>query len=148
MLKRAASILYAFSLLSSWPAHAAVPVPASVPAITVRGFFAALEQHQFGRALAFTEGAAAGIIARLLGEITREAARKNADVELKIRRLELTEHPPDAAGPTPVQVSYQIDVIGKKWFMRWTARRLMGTARFYVDERAPRIVAIVGQLEP
>ena len=125
----------------------ATPVRASAPGSTVRSFFAALERRDFRAALAYTEGAAASVIAGMLDNIKSEAARRHVDVELKVRNLVVTERGPDATGQTPVDVAYDIDVIGKKWMFHKVARRLSGTASFYVDDRAPRIVAIVGMLD-
>jgi hypothetical protein len=121
------------------------PAGAEAPSLTVRSFFSALEQHQFARALALTDGDATEVVGGLLSEIDREAAAKHASVELKVRNLQLSERARASAGPVAVDVAYDIDVIGKRWWFR-AARRLSGTASFYVDERAPRIVAIVGQL--
>lgn len=99
----------------------ALPARASsAPASTVRSFFAALERRDFGGALQLTEGAASAVINNML----------------------------DGNGATPVDVAYDIDVIGKKWLFHKVARHLSGTASFYVDDHGPRIVAIVGMLEP
>jgi hypothetical protein len=117
------------------------------PSETVRGFFDALEQKDFPRALAFTDGEAAMRIADLLGHIDAEAARHHAQIELKVRSLRLREGVLDD-GVVPVQVRYEIDVIGRKWFFRKLARKLVGTAEFLVDGSAPRITAIVGRLGP
>ncbi len=117
------------------------------PSATVRGFFDALEHRDIPRALALTDGDAALRITELLGHIDAEAARHHAQIELKVRSLRLDERAPDD-GVVPVQVSYEIDVIGKKWIFRKLARKLVGTAEFLVDGRAPRITAIVGRLDP
>ncbi len=114
---------------------------------TVRGFFDALERKDFPAALAFTDGEAAMRIADLLDRIDAEAERAHAQIELKVRRLRIAERAPDD-GMVPVEVTYEIDVIGKKWFFRKLARKLVGTAEFLVDGRAPRITAIVGRLGP
>jgi hypothetical protein len=137
-----AALLIASSLL--WPALSS----AGRPAATVRGFFDALEHKDFGRALSLTGGDAAVRIAQLLGHIDQEAAQRHVQVELKVRSLRLAEGAPDDAGAIPVEVTYDIDVIGKKWIFRKLARKLTGTAEFFVDEREPRITAIVGQLGP
>jgi hypothetical protein len=127
------------------PTHSTVAGPS--PSETVRGFFDALEQKDFPRALAFTDGDAAMRIADLLGHIDAEAARHHAQIELKVRSLRLREGVLDD-GVVPVQVRYEIDVIGRKWFFRKLARKLVGTAEFLVDGSAPRITAIVGRLGP
>lgn len=137
-----AALLIAASLLLPSLARA------GAPSSTVRDFFAALEHRDFPRALAFTDGTASGRVSRLLAHIDREAARHHAQVEFKVRSLRLSEGSPDEAGATPVEVTYEIDVIGKKWIFRKLARKLTGTADFYVAENAPRITAIVGQLDP
>jgi hypothetical protein len=46
-----------------------------------------------------------------------------------------------------VNVTFDIDIVGKKWFFRRVARTLAGTARFLFAGRAPRIVAIDGHLD-
>ncbi|MGZ3429594.1 MAG: hypothetical protein ACXVCV_23245, partial [Polyangia bacterium] len=125
----------------------AAPARATAPTSTVRSFFAALDRRDFGGALAFTEGTAASVIANMLDTISREAARRHVDVELKVRSLHLTEGERDESGQIPVEVTYDIDVVGRKWFFHRVARRLSGTASFYVDGSAPRIVAISGTLD-
>jgi hypothetical protein len=141
-MKLAAAILLVIGLVTLAP-----PARASAPASTVRSFFAALERRDFGGALALTEGAAAGVITSMLDAINSEAARRHVDVELRVRSLRVTERGADGSGQTPVDVAYDIDVIGKKWIFHKVARHLSGTASFYVDDRAPRIVAIVGMLD-
>lgn len=138
----AALLLVAFTML-------ALPARASgAPASTVRSFFAALERRDFGGALQLTEGAASSVIGNMLDMLRNEAARQHVNVELRVRSLRVTERGGDGNGATPVDVAYDIDVIGKKWIFQKVARRLSGTASFYVDDHAPRIVAIVGMLEP
>ncbi|HZS40035.1 MAG TPA: hypothetical protein VFF06_24550 [Polyangia bacterium] len=137
-----AALLIAASLLL--PAFAR----AGSPSVTVRGFFDALERKDFGRALALTGGDASLRITRLLGHIDAEAAQHHAQVEFKVRSLSVEERAPADSGEILVDVSYDIDVIGKKWIFRKVARKLTGTAQFFVDASAPRIVAIVGSLEP
>jgi hypothetical protein len=118
------------------------------PSVTVRSFFDALEHKDFDRALAFTGGDAALRITRLFQHIDAEAQAHHAQVEVKVRSLSIAERAPDDSGEIPVEVSYDIDVIGKKWIFRKLARKLTGTAQFYVDASEPRIVAIIGRLEP
>lgn len=150
-----AALLVAFSVLLPALTHASATATrsrllqprASAASTTVRGFFDALEHKDFPRALALTDGEAAMRIADLLGRIEGEAERAHAQIELKVRRLRIAERAPDD-GVVPVEVSYEIDVIGKKWFFRKLARKLVGTAEFRVDGSAPRITAIVGRLGP
>ena len=148
-----AALLIAFSVLLPALAHAGTttrsPLLASRSSAssTVRGFFDALEHKDFPRALALTDGEAAMRIADLLGRIDAEAERAHAQIELKVRRLRIAEGVPDD-GVVPVEVSYEIDVIGKKWIFRKLARKLVGTAEFRVDGSAPRITAILGRLGP
>ena len=141
-MKLAASTVLACLVTLSAPARA------SEPASTVRSLFAALERRDFGGALALTKGRAASVLSGMIDALDREAARRHVDVELKVRSLSVTERGRDADGQTPVDVAYDIEVIGKKWLFQKVARRLSGTASFYVEERAPRIVAIVGMLGP
>ncbi len=126
----------------------ALPARANAPTSTVRSFFAALERRDFGGALRLTGGAASSVIGTMLDKVNSEAARQHVDVELKVRSLQVTERGGDGNGATPVDVAYSIDVIGKKWMFQKVARRLSGTASFYVDAEPPRIVAIVGMLDP
>src|SRR5579871_6368092 len=126
---------------ASFPFHAR----AEAPAETVRGYFAALEHHDFTRALALTSGEAMKRTARMLGALHREAAQHHAEVELKVQQLQIAERA--SGGTAQVDVTFDIDVIGKRWFFRKVARKLTGTAHFYVATAAvPRIVAIEGQL--
>jgi hypothetical protein len=116
---------------------------------TVRGYFAALEQRDFRRALDLTAGTALERTNHMIDRLASEAAAWHAQVEVKVRSLHV--EPAGAVGeqPVPVDVSFDIDVIGRKWMFRRLARRLTGTARFLVDEAAaqPRIVAIVGRID-
>jgi hypothetical protein len=142
-LRLIVSRLIAWVLLGAVPAHAS-----STSLATVRGFFGALERHDFASARALTDGNAAGVVARLLDHMERQAARRHAVVELHVRSLQLADHAPDAAGRVAVDVAYDIEVFGKKWLVSWFARRLSGTASFTIDDRALRIVAIAGSLGP
>lgn len=141
-MKLAVALMLALAFVPDATAADARP-----PSQTVRGFFSALEQHDFRGALALTEGKAAEVIHDLIQGIERQAARQHAAVELRVRELRLSEPASDVAGQNPVDVRFQIDVVGKKWMFSRVARTLSGSARFYVDDKAPRIVAIVGQLE-
>jgi hypothetical protein len=116
------------------------------PSATVRCYFDALGRNDFGRALALTGGAAETRTAQLLGSLERQAAAANASVELKVRRLAVSERPPAPSGAVPVDVSFNIDVIGKKWLFSRVARRLAGQAQFVVAPTDQRIVAITGSL--
>jgi hypothetical protein len=111
------------------------------PAV-VRGYFAALERKDFGHALRLTTGGAQVSTARMVGTLERQAAAQHAEVELRVRRLDL-----QPAGAGPVQVSFDIDIIGRKWLWSRVARTLRGTARFLVRDDG-RIAAIEGTLAP
>jgi hypothetical protein len=115
----------------------------SAPSV-VRGYFAALERKDFGRALSLTAGSALARTENMVGTLNREAASHNAEVELRVTKLELANSPSEQNGSAPVKVSFGIDVIGKKWIFRKLARRLRGQAQFYVT--ADQIVAIDGQI--
>jgi hypothetical protein len=74
----------------------------------------------------------------------------DAKVELKVRRLRVAEREQqlEAGLPVPVDVDFDIDVVGKKWLFSKVARKLAGTAHFYVASLdRPRIVAIEGNLQ-
>jgi hypothetical protein len=119
------------------------------PATTVRGYFAALGRNDFQGALSLTEGAAQERTAHMVGTLREQAAAHSAKVELKVKRVEVS--PPaneaEANGTVPVEVRFDIDVVGKKWLFHKVARTLAGKAQFYVNEDAARIVAIEGNLE-
>jgi hypothetical protein len=117
---------------------------ASAPAV-VRGFFAALERKDFGRALALTEGAAKARTANLVGTLHRAAQQHHAELEFRVKRLDVDQPYASAVGATPVRVHFDIDVIGKRWIFRKVARKLTGRANFYVA--ANQIVAIHGKLD-
>jgi hypothetical protein len=127
-------------------AHARAEEP---PASTVRGYFAALEHKDFRGALSMTSGPALDRTRGLIGTLASEAARHHAEVELKVQKLTLAARAPDDGGVT-VDVHFDIDVIGKKWFFRRVARKLSGDAQFVVDahpSRPPHIVDILGKIE-
>jgi len=127
--------------LSSLSVHAQGAL--SAPSV-VRGYFAALEHKDFHRALSLTAGAAQERTALMVGTLNREAAQHHAEVELHVTKLEVANPAPAPNGTAPVQVSFDIDVIGKKWIFRKVARRLTGQAQFYVA--ADQIVAIDGRI--
>jgi hypothetical protein len=117
---------------------------------TVRGYFEALGKNDFQRALSLTVGAAQERTARMVGSLKSQARAADARVELKVRRLRVAERPErlEAGLPVPVDVDFDIDVVGRKWWFSKIARRLAGTAQFYVASSVePRIVAIEGKLE-
>jgi hypothetical protein len=116
----------------------------------VRDYFRALGHKDWGRALALTAGAAQARTAEMLGTLAREAEKHDADVELKVRTLNVAERPAARPGRRliPVEVTFAIDVVGHKWFFSKVARRLAGTAQFYVLPGGPgRILAIDGNLD-
>jgi hypothetical protein len=127
-------------LLSLAPAHSQSGPEACD---TVRGYFDALGHNDFQRALSFTAGAAQERTANMVGTLHQQAAAANAKVELKVTRVEVS---PPAVDNGPVDVSFHIDVIGKKWIFKKVARTLSGRAQFYLAADAPRIVAIEGRL--
>ncbi len=142
---RTGAMKVAFALLVALPAlggslgaHAQCRL---APAV-IRGYFAALERKDFGGALRLTTGGAQARTAHMLGTLERQAAAEHADVELRVRRLDLS---PASVGP--VQVTFDIDVIGRKWLFHKVARTLRGTARFLVRDDG-RIAAIDGALDP
>lgn len=106
----------------------------------IRGYFAALERKDFGRALELTTGSAETRTRHMVGDLERQAADHHADVQVHVRRLDVN---PLA---DTVEVTFAIDIIGKKWMFSKVARRLEGTAHFSVGDD-DRIVAIDGQLE-
>lgn len=120
-------------------------------ASTVRGFFDALAKNDFKRALSLTMGAAEARTARMVGDLRQQARDHHADVELKVRSLHVEPprpEPLEAGLPVPVDVEFDIDVVGKKWVFRKVARKLAGRAQFYVGGAgAPRIVAIEGSID-
>jgi hypothetical protein len=143
------------SLLLALAALSLFGLPASSRAATepdptnpVRGYFAALDRQDFGRALALTDGDAQARTSRMVTTLQREAARHHARVEVKVTRLAVEA--PGVALPgrgVPVPVRFHIDVIGHKWLFNRVARVLEGDAQFYVDPaRADRIVNIEGNL--
>jgi hypothetical protein len=115
-------------------------------AATVRGYFDALSHNDFQRALSLTAGPALERTQKMVGTLRQQAAAAHARVELNVKRVEVS--PPQAVRtpPIPVEVSFDIDVVGKKWWFKKVARTLAGRAQFYVDGVAPRIVAIEGRL--
>jgi hypothetical protein len=132
------SILLLFSMLA--PAHSQSGPDA---VLTVRGYFDALGHNDFQRALSFTAGAAQERTANMVGTLKQQAAAANANVELKVKRVDVSL---PVADNGPVDVAFDIDVIGKKWIFKKVAKKIAGHAQFYVATDAPRIVAIEGRL--
>jgi hypothetical protein len=122
---------------------------ASDPTATVRGYFEALAKNDYQRALALTQGAAQRRTATMVGALEKAAKAADAHVELKVRRV-LVGPPPtriEQGLPVPVDVTFDIDVVGKKWHFSKVARKLAGKAQFLVAGSAARILAIDGALE-
>jgi hypothetical protein len=116
---------------------------------TVCHYFEALNRNDFGSALSLTAGAAEARTQQMLGKLKHEADKADARVELHVRKLAVAERAP-THGAVPVDVVFDIDVVGKRWFFSRVARKLAGTARFLVEPAptsAPRIVAINGALQ-
>jgi hypothetical protein len=123
---------------------------AADPAATVRGYFAALGANDFKRALSLTSGDAQARTERMVGSLHRQAAAAHARVELKVRKVEVSPPAGQTADgtPVPVEVSFDIDVVGKRWIFSRVARRLNGRAQFLVASASPepRIISIEGKL--
>ena len=138
--------------LFSYPGHAdsGADSPCDL-AEPVRGYFQALARNDFPRAISLTVGAAQERTEHMVGTLRRQAAAAHAHVELKVRSVEVSPPSRDQVAdgePVPVDVQFDIDVVGRKWFFSRVARKLSGRAQFYVASAAPaRIVAIEGNLE-
>jgi hypothetical protein len=113
------------------------------PEQTVRGYFDALGRNDFRRALALTAGKAQARTAQMVGNLQQQAAANDAKVIVKVKRVDVA---PPAQPDGPVEVSFDIDIVGKKWIFSKVARKLNGRAQFYVDAFLPRIVAIEGRI--
>jgi hypothetical protein len=124
-----ASVLFSCAELRAAPARpAGALAPASACAV-VRGYFEAIGRKDYGHALALTTGAAQTRTAELLGELARAAREHGAEIELKVRSLQLLPE--------------------RRWFFSRVARQLDGRAQFYVEASSlPHISAIVGSLGP
>jgi hypothetical protein len=121
----------------------AIALPASARCgAPVERLFAALGRHDFKAALAQTSGAAAATLGGMLGSIDREAAKANAQVVLDVRDLHVSEGAADADGMVPVDVRYDIALVGKRSIFRRLVRHLTGTARIVVDRASERIVSL------
>jgi hypothetical protein len=118
------------------------------PAAAVRGYFSALNRQDFGGAIALTDGDAHARTNRMVDQLKQEAAAHHARVEVKVTKVDVRA--PGVAEPgrgVPVPVQFHIDVVGHKWCFNKVARKLDGTARFWINaERPDRIVAIEGHL--
>jgi hypothetical protein len=135
-----------FSLAALW-LFAPRAAEAAPPTDAVKGYFAALDQQDFARALSLTDGAAQARTSRMVSTLKSEAAQHHARVEVKVTRLAVQQ--PGAPEPrgVPVPVRFHIDVVGHKWMFHKVARVLEGDAQFFVDPaHADRIVAIEGNL--
>src|SRR3954471_19854 len=99
---------------------------AQEPASLVRGYFAALENKDFNKAIRLTEGSAQSRTQHMVGTLQREASEHHAEVELKVQKLDVQPH----ADGQRVKVEFNIDVIGKKWVFKKVARTLSGAAEF------------------
>ncbi|HZS36626.1 MAG TPA: hypothetical protein VFF06_07370 [Polyangia bacterium] len=110
------------------------------PTQVVQRWFAALEQKNFPQAMALTQGSALQRTEHMVGRLVAEAEAHHADVEVKVKHLEVRDEGGD------VLVTFDIDIVGKKWFFRRVARTLAGTARFTLAD-GQRIDAIDGRLE-
>jgi hypothetical protein len=122
------------------------------PAATVRGYFEALGRNDFNRAISLTAGSAQQRTLRMVGTLKQQAAAAQAKVELQVKRVAVSHPPPErmAEGlPVPVDVEFDIAVVGRKWFFSKVARHLAGRAQFYVAAAlpTPRIIAIEGKIE-
>ena len=118
----------------------------------MRGYFDALGKNDFPRALSLTAGAAQSRTEHMMGTLKQQAAAAHARVELKVKHVEVSQAPPEhlAEGlPVPVDVQFDIDVVGRKWIFSRVARKLSGRAQFFVAcaSPAPRIIAIEGKIE-
>src|SRR5260221_2238848 len=80
---------------------------------TVRSYFEALGRNDFALALALTDGPAQSRTARMIGTLRHQAEAHHAQVEVRVRALELAERPADCA----VDVKFDLDVIGRRWFL-------------------------------
>jgi hypothetical protein len=118
---------------------------AAAPCDTVRSFFAALGRHDFSGALGMTAGPAATTLGGVFGAAEQQAARAHAALEVEVRDLHVTEGVPDAAGRTPVDVHYEVNVFGKKLFFKSLVKRIVGSSQFVVDRGR---IASLGTFSP
>jgi long-subunit acyl-CoA synthetase (AMP-forming) len=83
----------------------------------------------------------------MVGTLKRQAAAAGAHVELKVKQVRVQTAQRRAEGlPVPVDVQFDIDVIGKKWIFSKVAKKLAGRAQFLVAGSS-RIVGIEGNIE-
>ena len=115
---------------------------AQEPTSLVRGWFAAVVERNQSRALALTEGSAAQRTADMLDKLKNQEAEHNAEVELKLQKLDV-----EAGANDTVKVEFAIDVIGRKWMFKKVARKLTGRAEFTLAESGEHIARIDGNLE-
>jgi hypothetical protein len=145
---RLLTLSVAVASLVSAVAAAGPSVAHADPTSTVRGYFQALDRQDFSRAIALTDGDAQARTNSMVSQLRSEAKAHNARVEVKVTRVDVQS--PGAAEPgrgVPVPVNFHIDVVGHKLCFKKVARKLDGTARFWIDAARPdRIVAIEGDL--
>jgi hypothetical protein len=118
---------------------------AQKPADTVRSFFGALGRHDFRGALGLTAGSASVVLGGVLNAAEEQAARAHAALEVEVRDLRLIEGATDAAGRTPIEVRYDVDVFGKRSFFRSLVRHVAGSSQFIVADGR---IASVGTFAP
>jgi hypothetical protein len=119
----------------------------TTPLAMVRGYFEAIGHNDFGRALSLTAGSAQASTLSMWQELRQQAKAHSARLELKVRELHMAQRPP-AGSTVPVDVKFDIDVVGHKWMFSRVARKLAGTAQFIVEpQQQRRIVAIQGTLD-
>jgi hypothetical protein len=115
---------------------------AQEPCALVRGYFTALAEKNYDKAIQLTSGAAQERTRHWVGSLEQEAAQHHADVQLRVQRLDVR--------PTEgqrVSVQFNIDVVGKKLCFSKVARTLAGVAEFIVTHDGERIERIDGHLE-
>jgi hypothetical protein len=134
-----ALLLCVVALVVACPSRACAESRGVAAMGVVRAYFSALAERDFGGALRMTTGAALQRTHDILVDLERRAAERRAHVDLEVRHLELRP-----SGNGAVDARFAIDVVGKKWMFSKVARRLFGTARFYVNENT--ITAIAGDV--
>jgi len=106
----------------------------------IEAYFAALDRENYPEALRYTVGQAHALTSDLVGELHRRSADRHVRVELATRRVAIA---PPIEGA--IQVSFDIDVLGRWAFFRKVVRSIHGQASFVVDDYG-RIVSIAGDL--
>jgi hypothetical protein len=115
---------------------------AQEPCALVRGYFAALADKNYDKAIQLTSGAAQTRTRNWVGSLEQEAAQHHADVQLRVQRLDV--RPSDGQR---VSVTFHIDVVGKKLCFSKVARTLAGVAQFTVANNGESIEQIDGHIE-